>query len=158
MPNCQPPSSATWYGISHSSFSLSDERSIASCKMSSHGERSSDSSFNFYHPLLSWKSFSSCVHLLPRLLFISILSFAFPPITCFRKQFVRQTWPIESASRLLPMNRALFLRDTLPHFFISHTIVPNDILHISLPPHFRNFRVFLLYRVTWNRLTDFKWS
>ena len=43
--------------------------------------------------LFSIRSYSSCLPLLPRRLFPSI----FPLITCFRRQFVRQLWPVQLA-------------------------------------------------------------
>ena len=47
------------------------------------------------------KVISSFIRLLPRLLVTSISPFIFPSITCFRRQFLRQMWPIQLAFRFL---------------------------------------------------------
>ena len=49
---------------------------------------SSDSSFNFQHPLISFRSSSSCLHLLPCLSITSIPPPISPSIMCFRSQFL----------------------------------------------------------------------
>ena len=63
--------------------------------------RSVASSFKWEYPLLSLRSSSSFLHLLPRLLVTSISPFIFPSITCFRRQFLRIMWPIQLAFLLL---------------------------------------------------------
>jgi hypothetical protein len=58
-----------------------------------HRVRSSASFFNFQYPLFSLRSSSSCwrlVHLLP-------VHSNFPPILCFRRQFLCKLWPIQLA-------------------------------------------------------------
>jgi hypothetical protein len=59
--------------------------------------RSRASSFKWKYPLLSPRSSSSFLRLLPRLLVTSICPFIFPSITCFRRQFLRKMWPIQLA-------------------------------------------------------------
>ena len=59
------------------------------------------SSFNWQYPLLSLKSSSSFLRLLPRLLVTSICPFIFPSITCCRRQFLRKMWPIQLAFHFL---------------------------------------------------------
>ena len=59
-----------------------------------HIVRSRSSSFNWQYPLLSLRSSSSFLRLLPRLLVTYICPFIFPSITCFRRQFLRKMWPI----------------------------------------------------------------
>ena len=66
-----------------------------------HIARSRASSLNWQYPILSWRSSSSFLRLLPRLLVTSICSFIFPSITCCRRQFLRKTWPIQLAFRFL---------------------------------------------------------
>ena len=66
-----------------------------------HIVRSRASSFKWEYPLLSLRSFSSFLRLLPRLLVTSISPFIFPSITCFRRQFLRKMWPIQLAFRFL---------------------------------------------------------
>jgi len=55
-----------------------------------HIVRSRASCFNWQYPLLSLRSSSSFLHLLPRLLVTSICPFIFPSITCCRRQFLRK--------------------------------------------------------------------
>jgi len=57
--------------------------------------RSRASSFKWEYPLLSLRSSSSFLRLLPRLLATSISPFNFPSIACFRRQFLRKMWPIQ---------------------------------------------------------------
>jgi len=66
-----------------------------------HIVRSRASSFKWEYPLLSLRSSSSFLRLLPRLLATSISPFIFPSITCFRRQFLRKMWPIQLAFRFL---------------------------------------------------------
>ena len=54
-----------------------------------HIVRSRASSFKWEYPLLSLRSSSSFLRLLPRLLATSISPFIIPSITCFRRQFLR---------------------------------------------------------------------
>ena len=63
-----------------------------------HIVRSRASSFKWEYPLLSLRSSSSFLRLLPRLLVTSV-SLIFPTITCFRRQFRRKMWPIQLAFR-----------------------------------------------------------
>ena len=62
-----------------------------------HIVRSKASSFKWEYPLLSLRSSSSFLRLLPRLLVTFISPFIFPSITCFRRQFLRKMWPIQSS-------------------------------------------------------------
>ena len=55
-----------------------------------HIGRCRDSSFKWEYPLLSLRSSSSFLCLLPRLLATSISPFIFPSITCFRRRFLRK--------------------------------------------------------------------
>ena len=55
-----------------------------------HRVRSSPSSLNFQYPRFSFRSSSSCLHLIPPLSVTFILPCTFPSITCFRRQFLRQ--------------------------------------------------------------------
>jgi hypothetical protein len=61
--------------------------------------RSRASSFKWEYPLLSPRSSSNFLRLLPRLLFTSICPFIFPSITCFRRRFLRKIWRIQLAFR-----------------------------------------------------------
>ena len=66
-----------------------------------HIVRSRASSFDWQYPLLSLRSSSSFLCLLPRLLVTSICPFIFPSIICYRRQFLRKMWPIQLAFRFL---------------------------------------------------------
>ena len=70
-----------------------------------HIVRSKASSFKWDYPLLSLRSFSSFLRLLPRRLVTSISPFIFPSITCFRRQFLRKMWPIQLAFPFLLIMR-----------------------------------------------------
>jgi len=59
-----------------------------------HIVRSRASSFKWEYPLLSLRSSSTFLRLLPRLPVTSIPSFIFPSITRCRRQFLRKMWPI----------------------------------------------------------------
>jgi hypothetical protein len=66
-------------------------------KQAFHIVRSRASSFIWEYPLLSLRSPSSFLCLLPRLPVTSISPFIFPSITCCRRQFLRKMWPIQLA-------------------------------------------------------------
>ena len=66
-----------------------------------HIVRSRASSFKSAYPVLSLRSSSSFLRLLPRLPVTSLTPFIFPSITCCRRQFLRKMWPIQLAFRLL---------------------------------------------------------
>jgi len=69
-------------------------------KRALHIVRSRASSFKWEYPLLSLRSSSSFLRLLPRLPIISIPPCIFPSITCCRRQFLCKMWPIQFAFRL----------------------------------------------------------
>ena len=64
-----------------------------------HTVRSRASSFKWQYPLLSLRSSSSFLRLLPRLPVTSIPPFIFPSTTRCRRQFLRKMWPIQLAFR-----------------------------------------------------------
>ena len=66
-----------------------------------HTVRSRASSLKWEYPVLSLRSSSSFLRLLPRLLVTSISPFIFPSITRFRRQFLHKMWPIQLAFRSL---------------------------------------------------------
>ena len=70
-------------------------------KRALHTVRSRNSSFKWEYPLLSLRSSSSFLRLLPRLPVTSIPPFIFPLITCCRRQFLRKMWSILLDSRFL---------------------------------------------------------
>jgi hypothetical protein len=76
-------------------------------KLFLHSVRSRASSFKWEYPLLSPRSSSNYLRLLPRLLVTSICPCIFPSITCFRRQFLRKLWPIQLAFRFLISCRIL---------------------------------------------------
>jgi hypothetical protein len=62
--------------------------------------RSRGSSFRWEHPLLSLRSSSRFLRILPRLPVTYIPPFTFPSISCFGRQLLRKMWPILLAFRL----------------------------------------------------------
>ena len=70
-------------------------------KRSLHILRFRASSFKWEYPLLSLRSPSGFLRLLPCLLVTSISPFIFPSITCFRRQFLRKMFPIQLVFRFL---------------------------------------------------------
>ena len=78
-----------------------------------HIVRSRASSFKWEYPLLSLRSSSSFLHLLPRLLATSISPFISPSMTCFTRQFLRKMWPIQLAFRFLISYRIFLCALTL---------------------------------------------
>ena len=82
-------------------------------KRALHIVRSRASSFKWEYSLLSLRSSSSFLHLLPRLPVTSIPSFIFPSITRCRRQFLHKMWPIQLAFRLLISCRILLCSLTL---------------------------------------------
>ena len=84
-----------------------------------HIVRSRASSFKWEYPLLSLRSSSSFLRLLPRLLATSISPFIFPSITCFRRQFLRKMWPIQLAFRfLISCRRHIYKKSLLRYQYI----------------------------------------
>ena len=110
-----------------------------------HIVRSRASSFKWEYPLLSWRSSSSFVLLLPRLLVTSISPFIFPSITCFRRQFLRKMWPIQLAFRFLISCRIFLCSLTLsnPSSFLTWSV--QQIFSILLQHH-----ISKLYRYFWS--------
>ena len=91
-----------WYLMHiHLFSSLSYDRSKKPLpKRAVHIVRCRASSFKWEYPLLSLRSSSSFLRLLPRLPVTSIPPFIFPSITRCRRQFLRKMWPIQFAFRL----------------------------------------------------------
>jgi len=112
-------------------------------KRALHIVRSRASSFKWEYPLLSLRSSSSFLRLLPRLPVTSIPPFIFPSITRCRRQFLRKTWPIRFAFCLRKSCRIFLCSLTLSN--TSHTISPTDLFHPSPAPHFKNFQLFLIW-------------
>ena len=65
-------------------------------------------------------------------------------MTRFRRQFLCKMWPIQLAFLLFTVCRT-FLSSLTPFTLIPHTIGPDDRLHPPPTPHFRTFRLFLIY-------------
>jgi hypothetical protein len=82
-------------------------------KRAPHIGRSRASFFRCEYPLLSLRSSSSFLRLLPRLPVTSVPPFIFPSKTCRRRQFLRNMWPIQLAFLLLVLCRIFLYYLTL---------------------------------------------
>jgi hypothetical protein len=71
--------------------------SLASSEAIVHIVRCSASSFNFRYPLVSVRSSSSCLRLLPRLSVSCFILFIYPSVACFRRHFLLKMWVVQSA-------------------------------------------------------------
>ena len=113
-----------------------------------HIVRSRDSSFKWEYPLLSLRSSSSFLCLLPRLLVTPMSHFIFPSITCFRRQFLCKMCPIQLAFRFLISCRiflcSLTLSNTSSFLTWSVQLILSILLHPSPSPDFKTFQVFLI--------------
>ena len=87
-------------------------------KRALHLVRFRNSSFKWEYPLLSLRSSSSFLRLLPCPPVTSIPPFIFHSITRFRKQFLRIKWPIQLAFRLLISCRIFLCSLTLSNTFL----------------------------------------
>ena len=105
--------------------------------------RSSASYFNFQHPLVSLRLFSSCLRLLSRLPVTCIVPPNFTSITCFRRQFPHNLWTIQLSFRPFIICRI---------FFSSLTPCNTSLLHLS---HDRsNWSSPFFFSTTIQRFTD----
>ena len=104
-----------------------------------HVVRPRASSFKCEYPLLSLRSSSSFLHLLPRLLVTSISPFIFPSITCFRRKFLRKMWPIQLAFRFLISCRIFLCPLTLSN---TSSFLTWSVQLIFSSSTFRNFPCF----------------
>jgi hypothetical protein len=82
-------------------------------KRALHVVRFRASSFRCEYPLLSLRSSSSFLRLLPRLHVTSIAPCIFPSITCRRRQFLCKIWTTQLAFRLLISCRVFLCSLTL---------------------------------------------
>ena len=96
--------------------------------------RSRASSFSWQYPLLSLRSSSSFLHLLPHLV-TSICPCIFPSITCCRRQFIHKMWPIQLAFHFLISCRiflcSLTLSNTSSFLTWSGQLIFSILLHIG---------------------------
>jgi len=93
------------------------------------------SSFKWEYPLLSLRSSSSFLRLLPHLLVTSISPFIFPLITCFRRQLGHKMWPIQLAFHFLISCRVFLCSLTLSNTYSFLTWLVQLIFSILLPHH-----------------------
>jgi len=126
--------------IVHSFHCLPYDIFLASSTASSLNRRSSASSFNFQHPLVSLSSCSSCLRLFRWLLVTSIFPPVFPSATCCGRQFLSKMEPIQSAFLLLIVQ---VCRTCLS--FLTLCNGPIDILHLLRRHISKLFPVFLFY-------------
>ena len=93
------------------------------------------SSFKREYPLLSLRSSSSFLRLLPRLLATFISTIIFPSITCFTRQFLRKMWSIQLAFRFLISCRIFLCSLTLSNVYSFLTCSVKMIFSILLQHH-----------------------
>jgi len=134
---------AVWFSfIIHSVVSY--DRSVTSSRVSSPQECERVPPLSIYsilsfpqgHPVAGYVSF---------LVFPPLFAPIFPSMTCFRMQFIRKTWTIQSTFLVFTVCRDIPLLDLEEYFIISHTISRTDLLHPPPTPYFKNFQVFLIY-------------
>ena len=113
------PWSSVKYSFIHSVFCLMTGPKPPP-KLCLHIVRSRASSFKWEYPLLSLRSSSSFLCLLPRLLATSISPFIFPSTTRFRRQFLHKIWPIQLAFRFLISCRIFLCSLTVTLLHFSH--------------------------------------
>ena len=96
-----------------------------------------------FYPL---RSSNSCLRLLLLLPVTFILPSIIPSITCFKRQFLRKLWPIQSPFLRFIVCR-IFLSSLTPcnTSSISHTTGPTDLLHPSSAPQSKIFPAVLIY-------------
>ena len=121
-----------------------------------HIVRSRASSFKWEYFLLSLRSSSSVLRLLPRLLATSISPFIFPSITCFRRQFLPKMWPIQLAFSFLISCRIFLCSLTLSNTssFLTWSVFysPLNIKHVCFVQrpsayHTVNTNQLMLYKL-----------
>jgi hypothetical protein len=103
------------------------------------------SSFIWEYPVLSLRSSSSFLRLLPRLPVTSILHYIFPSITRCRRHFLRKMWPIQLAFRLLISCRIILCSLTLSNTSLFLTWSVHMIFSILFQHH-----ISKLYRCFWS--------
>ena len=124
-------------------------------KRSLHILRSTVSSFKWQYPLLSLRSSSSFLRLLPCLLVASISPFIFPSVTCFRRQFLRKMWPIHLAFRFLIACRiflAHWLEATLLHFSHNRSNWSSPSFYSTT---FQNFLIYCPKRPSFSTIQNY---
>jgi hypothetical protein len=107
-----------------------------------HRVQPSASSSKVLYLLISLRSSSSCLHLLPQHHVSYVLSRTFPSVTCFRGPFLRH---IQLAYLHSVVCRTLIFYCMKYSCFISHTIDPIDLLQPSPASHLKTFKVLLIY-------------
>ena len=114
-------------------------QSIAPSKTSSYKVRPSVSSFNSQYPLNFLWSSSGCLSLPPRLPLTSFLLFIFPQITCFRRYFLYEMWPNQSAFLIFIVSTIFLSFLNVRNAYSFFTRSGHMIFSILLQHHFSNF-------------------
>ena len=107
--------------------------------------RSKASSFKWEYPLLSLRSCSSFLRLLPHLLVTFISPFIFPSITCFGRQFLHKMWPIQLAFRFRISRRIFLCSLTLSNTSSFLTWSIQLIFSILLQHHISKLLIVIFY-------------
>ena len=117
-----------------------------------HIVRSRAYSFKWEYPLLSIRSSSNFLLLLPLLLATSISPFIFPSITCFKRQFLRKMCPIQLAFRfliscriflcsLILSNSSSFLTWSVQLIFSLTVYIPIKFFFLTIICSHKNFKI-----------------
>ena len=106
-------------------------------KANFHTVRSISTLFNFQYLLVSFKSSSSCLHLLPQ----PCATSNFPSVMCFRWQFLRKMWQLQLAFFLSIACKIVLS----PWYYAILLRSPHHLLHPSPAPHFETFQVYVVY-------------
>lgn len=107
--------------------------------------RSSTSPLNFKYPLPSSRSSNSWLSPPPGFSVTSHLPSVFPYITCYRRQFLSNMWPVRLDFLILIVYAIILpYPNRILSFFISHATGPTDLLVTSTATYFKSFQVFII--------------
>jgi hypothetical protein len=111
--------------------------------------RSSALSLIFQYPLFSLISSSGCLRLLPYLAVTYILPHFFPSIPLFRKEFLRNIWPIQLALILF----ILYTLYRTLHYITLHYITLHYITLHYITSHYITLHYITLHYITLHYIT-----
>jgi hypothetical protein len=113
---------------------------------------SNASPFNYQYLLFFLRLSSSSLRRLPCPPVILFLPSIFPPVPCFRRQFLHRMWPISLVFLRFSVCRMLF-PPWLNDFFLFVTICPTDLIRLTPAMHVEEYMaekqaaLFLKYKI-----------